>query len=126
MPLQSADRSIEDLALELGPKTALLGADIPARNRTDWSFLPEAAPRAVFRPSSTEEIARILRTCSQAGIPVTPQGGMTGLCGGARPLDGGIALSMERMTGIEQIDPDGMTMTVRAGTPLENHPEGSR
>ncbi|SHN09546.1 FAD-binding oxidoreductase [Roseibium suaedae] len=119
MQLQNAGRFIEDLAQELGPKAVLMGPDVPVRNRTDWSFLPQAAPLAVFRPSSTEEVSRILKTCSQAGIPVTPQGGMTGLCGGSRPLDGGVALSMERMTGIEQIDPDGMTMTVLAGTPLE-------
>ncbi|MGA7778342.1 MAG: FAD-binding oxidoreductase, partial [Paraburkholderia sp.] len=45
--------------------------------------------------------------------------GLTGLCGGARPIDGAIALSLERMTGIEEIDTASATMTVHAGTPLE-------
>ncbi|HKW84634.1 MAG TPA: FAD-binding oxidoreductase, partial [Burkholderiaceae bacterium] len=54
-----------------------------------------------------------------AGLPVVPQGGLTGLCGGARPAPGWVALSLERMVGVEEIDPDSATMTVRAGTPLE-------
>jgi FAD/FMN-containing dehydrogenase len=48
-----------------------------------------------------------------------PQGGLTGLCGGARPEAGWVALSLERMVGVEEIDPASATMTVRAGTPLE-------
>ena len=50
---------------------------------------------------------------------MVPQGGLTGLCGGARPEEGWVALSLERMVGIEEIDTDSFTMTVRAGTPLE-------
>ena len=50
---------------------------------------------------------------------MVPQGGLTGLCGGARAGDGEIALSLERMVGIEEIDPATATMTVLAGTPLE-------
>ena len=73
----------------------------------------------MLRPSTTQEVAEILRHCHAHQIPVTPQGGLTGLCGGARPLDGGVALSLERFSGIEALDPVGMTMTVRAGTPLE-------
>ena len=114
-----ARNSIETLSAELGPKGCLHGTDLPDRHRTDWSFLPPAAPLAVLRPASTNDLSKIMRHCHDAGIPVTAQGGLTGLCGGARPLDGGVALSLERMTGIEALDPDGMTMTVLAGTPLE-------
>ena len=48
-----------------------------------------------------------------------PQGGLTGLCRGASPEAGWVAISLERMTGIEEIDPAATTMTVKAGTPLE-------
>lgn len=111
--------TLAELRRLLGAKGCLEGADLPQRNRTDWSFLPATDPIAVLRPTSTDEVAQILRHCHANAIPVTPQGGMTGLCGGARPLDGGVALSLERMSGIESIDQDGMTMTVLAGTPLE-------
>lgn len=103
----------------LGPAGCLHGADIPERFRTDWSFLPPAKPIAALRPASTAEVSAIMQHCHAHKIPVTPQGGLTGLCGGARPLDGGVALSLERMSGIEALDRDGMTMTVLAGTPLE-------
>lgn len=103
----------------LGPSGYLEGAALPERNRTDWSFLPPADPVAVLRPTDTAQVSAIMAHCHRQRIRVTPQGGLTGLVGGARPLDGGIALSLERMSGIESIDPDGMTMTVLAGTPLE-------
>lgn len=115
------DVAVTDVALStiLGSAGHLSGADVPARNRTDWSFLPPTNPRAVVRPTTTQEVSSILHYAHGNGVPVTPQGGLTGLVGGARPLDDGIALSLERMVGIEEIDADGMTMTVRAGTPLE-------
>lgn len=115
----NGDQLLAKLRLELGTNAVLSGRDLPERNRTDWSFLPNADPLAVVRPASTKEVAIALRLCHEAGVAVTPQGGLTGLCGSARPLDGGIALSLERMQGIDAVDPVGMTMTVRAGTPLE-------
>ena len=47
-------------------------------------------------PRSEEEIAQVLRWCAQHGVPVTAQGGMTGLAGGASP-QGGLALNLSRM-----------------------------
>ena len=47
------------------------------------------------------------------------QGGLTGLCGGATPQDEEVALSLERLSGIEELDQASMTMTVLAGTPLQ-------
>lgn len=110
---------LDSLTRSLGSGTVLAGDDVPARNQTDWSFLPAHLPLAVVRPGSVAEVAEALRLCHAAGIAVTPQGGMTGLCGGARPESGGIALSLERFSGVEAIDTAAMTMTVRAGTPLE-------
>ena len=100
-------------------RTLLLGTDIPARNHSDWSGLDPVEPLALLRPASTAEIAEAMRICAAHGVAVVPQGGMTGLCGGALPVAGAVALSLERMTGIEEIDIAGATMTVRAGTPLE-------
>lgn len=103
----------------LGPAAVLFGADIPARNCNDWSTQAPNTPIAVVRPVDAAGVSAALRACREAGIPVVPQGGLTGLCGGARPEPGWVALSMERMVGIEEIDPDSATMTVWAGTPLE-------
>ena len=60
-----------------------------------------------------------MRICHRHGVAVVPQGGLTGLCGGARAAPDQIALSLERLVGVEEIDAASATMTVRAGTPLE-------
>jgi len=103
----------------LGHSAVLVGADVPARNGNDWSTQPPQPPLAVVRPVDAQGVSAALRACSAAGLPVVPQGGLTGLCGGARPEAGWVALSLERMVGVEEIDDAGATMTVRAGTPLE-------
>jgi FAD/FMN-containing dehydrogenase len=97
----------------------LVGADIPARNEQDWSTLPPVHPLAVVRPAFPADVAVAVRICHEHRIPVVPQGGLTGLAGGARPIEGSVVVSLERLTGIEEIDPDSATMIVRAGTPLE-------
>ncbi len=111
---------LEALLLELGPRGLLAGEDIPQRNWRDWSTLPPVRPLAVARPGNTEQVAAVMRLCAHHGVPVVPQGGLTGLCGGALPVPGCVALSLERMTGVEEIDAAAATMTVRAGTPLEH------
>ena len=118
-PSAAAEALLVALLAELGPRTVLAGEEIPARNGKDWSTLAPVRPLAVVRPTSAEEVSVTLRLCARFGVPVVPQGGLTGLCGGALPVEGGIALSLERMTGIEEIDPAAATMTVRAGTPLQ-------
>ena len=49
-------------------------------------------PDLVVRPGSTVEVAAVLRIANAQGIPVTPRGGPTGLCGGCVPVRGGIVL----------------------------------
>lgn len=97
----------------------LLGPDIPFRHHADWSRLPPTAPLALARPGSVAQVSELLRACHSTFTPVVPQGGLTGLVGGAHPVEGCVALSLERLAGIEEIDSAGATMTVRAGTPLE-------
>jgi FAD/FMN-containing dehydrogenase len=65
------------------------------------------------------EVSAALRLCNEKGVAVVPQGGLTGLAGGATPQAGQIVLSLERLKGVEEIDRDSATMTVLAGTPLE-------
>jgi FAD/FMN-containing dehydrogenase len=57
--------------------------------------------------------------CHQHDQPVVIQGGLTGLAGGATPQSGEIAISLERMNGIEELDATAMTVTALAGTPLQ-------
>ena len=107
------------LRLAFDERTVLSGDDIPGRNEKDWSSLAPVRPLAVIRPADTQGVALAMRICAAHGVGVVPQGGLTGLCGGAVPSPGSVALSLERLTGVEEIDHASMTMTVCAGTPLE-------
>jgi FAD/FMN-containing dehydrogenase len=108
---------IEALVAALGPQVRL-GSDIPSRNHADASGLPPTAPQALILPQTVEEVATALRICHEHRQPVVTQGGLTGLAGGAHPQAGEIALSLERMSGIEEIDQASATLTALAGTPL--------
>lgn len=113
------DTLIEKLRAALGPHGVLTGDDAGGRHRSDMTGYNATTPEAVLRPASTAEVSAALRLCFEAGQPVAVQGGLTGLCGGATPHAGEMALSLERMHAIEEIDPAGLTMIVQAGTPLE-------
>ena len=111
--------TIRQLTKELGPDGILTGPDISEKYYADGSGETAHTPVAVARPSSTEQVSAILRICSSADQKIVVQGGLTGLCGGATPREGEIALSLERLSGIEELDRASMTMTVLAGTPLQ-------
>ena len=93
--------------------------DVLEKHACDWSNVNRQRPLAVLRPRSVADISAALRLCHRAGIAVVPQGGLTGLAGGATPQAGQVALSLERLKGVEEIDRDSATITVLAGTPLE-------
>ena len=77
---------------------------------------------AVVKPGSTAEVSRILALAHEHSIPVAPQGGNTGLCGGATPDQSGkaIILSLGRMNTIRHLDTMSRTITIEAGCGLEN------
>jgi D-lactate dehydrogenase (cytochrome) len=72
----------------------------------------------VLRPRSTEEVAAAVRICAEAGVPIVPQGGNTGLVGGTVSGAHEVLLSLGRMNRIEEVDPLNFTMTVQAGCVL--------
>ncbi len=77
-------------------------------------------PDLVVRPGSTEEVAAILRLANDHGVPVTPRGGATGLCGGCVPVHGGIVLSLERLDRVLEIDADNQMAVTQAGVRLSD------
>jgi FAD/FMN-containing dehydrogenase len=100
----------------LGEAGVVEGAVATEMAHSNWSRL--GTPRAVLRPGSTTEISRILAFCHEASQPVVAWGGKTGLVEGAN-ADGAFALSLERMSRIEEVDPAGGTRTVEAGCILQ-------
>jgi len=109
----------DELESILGGDGITVAAAVSERYQVDFGGENPCAPRALLRPQSVDQLVAVLAACSAANQPVVVQGGMTGLCGGATPLADEVAISLERMSGIEEIDTESMTMTVLAGTPLQ-------
>jgi len=103
----------------------LLGDRISEKYQHDWSADAPGMPGAVLRPNNTQALSEILRLCHANDQPVVVQGGLTGLTGGGIPQPGEFAINLERLNGIEELDVDAMTMTVKAGTPLQTIQEAA-
>ena len=82
---------------------------------------------AVALPRTTEQVARLLAWCNDRHVPVVPQGGNTGYCGGATPDSTGRALviAMARMNRIRAIDPANFALTAEAGCTLASVQEAA-
>lgn len=78
--------------------------------------LVPALPHAVARPRSTTEVAGVLRVCNDERVPVTVSGGRSGVCGGAVPVHGGVALDLLDLQGIASVDDASCLVEVGAGT----------
>ena len=88
----------------------------------DWREQYVGKTYAVLRPSNTEEVSNILKFASENNITIVPQGGNTGLCGGATPDKSGnsIILSLEKMNKIRSFNKQAKTITVDAGVILSS------
>ncbi len=110
---------LAELTEALGADAVTTGETIAPRHRTDWSGVSPTLPLALVRPCNTEQVSTALRLCAKHRVPVVPQGGLTGLAGGAVPRPDAVALSLDRMNAIESIDVAASTMTVQAGVTLQ-------
>ena len=86
----------------------------------------ESRAAVVVRPVATEEVAEVVRACIEAGVSVVPQGGNTGLTGGAVAADGDVIINLSRMRRIRAIDPVNDTITVDAGCTLSQVQDAAR
>ncbi|MGV7218556.1 FAD-binding oxidoreductase [Bradyrhizobium sp. UFLA05-112] len=88
---------------------------------TEWRGVLAGQAAAVVRPANTTEVSEVVKLCYDNGIAIVPQGGNTGLMGGATPwpTHRGILLSLGRMNHVLDVDPVGYSMTVEAGCILE-------
>lgn len=110
---------LHELATFLAPNQIITDRDVCHTYATDWSGEAGDLPIAVLRPKTTEEVSQILALCNRLGCAVVPQGGMTGLAGGATVRGTAVALSLDHLHGVIELDADSATLTAWAGTPLE-------
>ena len=108
---------IASLAAAVGTHHIQTDEDILAPFLVDERRRYHGAALAVVSPADTGDVAAVVRLCAAAGVAVVPQGGNTGLCGGATPLGEvpSVVLSLRRMREVRHIDPLGRTITVGAG-----------
>jgi alkyldihydroxyacetonephosphate synthase len=71
---------------------------------------------AIARPADAAEVAEVIAACSDAGIPVTPVAGRSGVCGASVPVFGGVLLDTTRLDGIVGVDDASLTVEVLPGT----------
>ncbi|MFZ5789822.1 MAG: FAD-binding oxidoreductase [Pseudomonadota bacterium] len=111
----------------LGPQGFTENPERMAPHLTDWRQTFHGRAAALLMPASTEEVAAAVRLCAEARIGIVPQGGNTGLCGGATPSADGdqVVLSLARMNRIRAVDPANFTMTVEAGCVLQRVQEAA-
>ncbi|HEY8857556.1 MAG TPA: FAD-binding oxidoreductase [Rugosibacter sp.] len=86
---------------------------------TDWRGRYTGQPLCAVLPGDTEEVAAVVSACAAAGVSIVPQGGNTGLCGGATPIGGEVLISLRRLNRIRSIDVDNNAITVEAGCTLQ-------
>ncbi len=92
---------------------------------TDWRGKFHGATTLLLRPRDTAAVTAIVRAAAAHGVPLTPQGGNTGLVGGGMPA-GGALISLARMNRIREVDAAGLTLTAEAGVILETVQNAAR
>lgn len=104
----------------LGPTGVLTDTADMAPYAFDWRGIETSHPAAVLRPSTTAAVAAVVGLCAEAGVPLIPQGGNTGLVGGtvAPAGQGALLLNLGRLNRIRDLDPLDHTVTAEAGCVL--------
>ncbi len=110
---------IQELKSIVGEQYVLSDDENKAKYASDETEDLQFFPEVGVKPRSPHEISAILIIANQHQIPVTPQGARTGLSGGALPVFGGIALSMERFNQILKIDERNLQVTTEPGVITE-------
>lgn len=118
MPLNDALTALE---AALSPGSVLLpGRDDLAAYESEWRGRYQSKALAVVRPDSTQALSEVVRVLSAANIAMVPQGGNTGLVGGAVTVGDRqqVIVQLGRMKAIRSIDPTSSLMVVEAGVPV--------
>lgn len=105
----------------LGPRGFTSDTDLVTPWLTDWRGRYHGEALALASPTSTAEVAALVRLCSKYGIAIVPQGGNSGMSGGATPDSSGnaIILSLRRLNKIIELDVEGKKAICQAGVILQ-------
>ena len=117
--------ALDELRALLGPKGFTQDPDIIAPWLTEWRDRYQGKTPAMIMPASTEEVAKAVKICADAHMPIMPQGGNTGLVGGNTP-QGELLLSLRRMNAVRSISAADNIMICEAGVTLHAAQEAAK
>jgi FAD/FMN-containing dehydrogenase len=118
----------EELKNIVGPAGWTEDPDVLQPHLVEWRGAYEGRTRIMVSPATTREVAAVVAACHASGTAIVPQGGNTGLCGGAIPDRSGdqVILSLHRMNRVRDVDPENFSMEVDAGCILAKAQEAAR
>ncbi len=121
MPADPQTVFLAEASALLGPRGFTADAELMAPWLTDWRGRFTGRAIAMASPASTAEVAALVRLCARHGVPIVPQGGNSGMSGGATPDEGGAALllSLRRMNAVRGLDRENRMVTAEAGVILQ-------
>lgn len=114
MDNDASQTALEAIRGLLGDRFSTSPYDLESHAR-DESFHPPAPPDAVVFPESNEEVAAILRSCSDVRLPVIPFGAGTAVEGHVQATQGGLSLDLSRMNRILSVEVDDLDCRAQAG-----------
>src|SRR3954451_19890928 len=89
--------------------------DRESHRRDETAYLETGLPLAVALPTTTDEVATLVRVCAAHGIPIVPRGAGTGLSGGASGIEGALTIALTRMNRILEIDHGNLCVVTQPG-----------
>ena len=106
----------------LGPKGFSTDREVLAPWLTDWRGKYHGKAAAMLSPATTAEVAAVVRLCAAEDAALVPQGGNSGMVGGATPDASGdqLLLSLRRMNRVREIDVPARILVAEAGVILEH------
>ncbi len=115
------DAFLAAAAALLGPRGLSQDQELITPWLTDWRGRFTGRALAMASPSSTDEVSALVKLCARHGVAIVPQGGNSGMCGGATPDETGHALllSLRRMNTIRNLDAAAGQVVCEAGVILQ-------
>ena len=115
---------VAELVETLGEDCVITGDAVRERSSGIWRADPIMA-KAIVRPRTAEQVSQALKICHERGQPVIAHGGLTGLVESAITCPDDVAISLERLNKIEEINPLDRTMVVQSGVVLQTLQEAA-
>lgn len=114
------EKLLADLAVALGHDAVVTDAERSAPRLRDERGRYQGKTQALLLPRDTAGVAAAVQLCTQAGVAIVPQGGNSGLNGGATPDGTGtqVVIALDRLQAVRQLDAENYTLTVEAGCTL--------